>query len=260
MDDSSKRYAMLTGSTTLRWQKVLSPVIFMDKQKQDLIPIFRMHQVTGLQTMMKEPKIAEAMAKAMPGNKFSEFLPNHIEETAAQGLSNLYETVYDSALVFGHAILDDVLNQCLALAGELKPDFFLEKIALKKIDIRELRGIGLQSAIQNQLQKYFKSTERDSIVDKFDTLWSVCKPTEPLKIIEQFVFNREKVIDIDELRHSIVHSTKLRTVSYADLDYFRLASMFAIGMLKHAGIKMSVQDLIYSLGINWKLPTPIEDL
>lgn len=250
----ANRYAELMGQVQLRWTSVLSPVVFIAHHKKDLLPVFQYQQTSAFGRLMEQPQFSQALAKVVPAGEFTKFLTNHIDTTAASGLQQLEMSIFDSALVFGHSILDDVLNQCLAMGRELRPRFFREKVFQKKISIQDLTAAGAETAIENTINKWLSEQDRSSIVQKFDLLLALTEPEAPANIIEGFWYDRAKVVEIDELRHSLVHRTKLRAVGYADLDYFRLATNFALGLLSEIGVDVSLQHLLNGLGINFQLP------
>lgn len=257
MQPLRERYAELTGQVQMRWTSVLSPVVFIVHHKTDLLPVFRYQKSTVLNRLMEIPQFSQALVSTMPPGKFTEFITDHIETTAVNGLQQLEASIFDSAMVFGHAILDDVLVQCLRMGYELKPSFFVEKVSQKKIVVQDLIQNGAETVVNTTIEKWLAEQDRNSIIQKFDALLALTAPKEPSKIIEGFAYSRTKLETVDDLRHSLAHSEKLRTVTYDDLDYLRLATNFALGLLLGIGAGISVQHLMYGLGINYELPAGV---
>jgi hypothetical protein len=243
-------YSTLLGSVNRRWTDVLAPVIFLMHRGRDLMPIMRLHKANGFATVLKEPGVAAALAQVAPGEEFATFLDQHIETGAASEWRRLNTSVFHSALVFGHAILDDALNEALRIGFALQPSFFYDKVKDRKVPVSRLREADSQAVINECVHAWLTAQERDSILSKFKVLCSLTKPADPREIIQDYAFDLERIEQIDELRHSVVHKTPLRAVSYGDLEYLRLSTNFAVGLLTEIGAQADPIELFRELGVD----------
>jgi hypothetical protein len=254
MQPLRERYANLMGQVQLRWNSVLSPVVFIIHHRNELLPVFRYQKISVLDRLMEIPQFSKALGSTMSPEKFTEFMKEHVEATAINGLQQLETSIFDSAIVFGHAILDDVLMQCLRLGYELKPGFFTEKVAQKRVTVQDVMQNGARAALNDAIEKWLGEQNRNSVLQKFDLLLALTAPKEPNKVIEGFAYSRTKIEELDDLRHSLAHSTKLRTVIYDDLNYLKVATNFALGLLTEIGADISLQHLMNGFGFDLQLP------
>jgi hypothetical protein len=246
-------YSRLLGSVTQRWTEVLSPVILISNRGPDLLPTIRAHQLDGFARMMKEQAVAAALAQIFSGEGFEEFLEQHVEKLSLQESGRLRMAVFDAALVFGHAILDDALVESLRIAQTLVPQWFEERVAKRRVDIGQIAADGLKQVTDRLVSEWITQQERESMPAKFRLLFSCTQPRQAATLIEAFNFDGARILELDELRHSVVHRSRSREVSYDDLDYLRVATNFAVGLLTEIGAKADPVELFAAMGIQLPL-------
>lgn len=113
-------------------------MIFITHRGAELLPTIRVHKMDGFARVMKDPRVSAAVAQGFPGDTFKKFVGEHIESTSLQEADRLKRAIFDAALVFGHAILDNTLDECLLTAYQLKPMWFHERVSSKRVQLSEL--------------------------------------------------------------------------------------------------------------------------
>lgn len=247
MPDVSLEMGALYTSAQIKWVKVYAPILFLNEQQDALVPLMREYQTKVVSVMLENRTILEALKKTT--GDINKFFEEHIEKTAVSNVDQLNEANFDSALVFGHSILDDTLNQCLRLGYQVWPDFYADKIAQRKVVWGELLKHGMDGARNQAVYAWLDGVERESIRQKFELLLALTKPKDAKAIVKDFNFELSKVEEIDRLRHDIVHNTKSRKVTMGDLEYFSKSTSFATSAMVFAGAPMSIQGLVNGLGV-----------
>lgn len=119
-----------------------------------------------------------------------------------------YTASVDAAsLVFAHSIIDNaVINYCRCSAIESPEDWekFVEK---KKISIEDLKGLSKDQIIFQKVTEYIDSLDRESLLSKADKLFQICQPPTEFSPINNYKYDRERIISLDQMRHDIVHKS-----------------------------------------------------
>lgn len=231
----------LTGSIQTRWVDLLSPVVFVLHNSQELVALANISEARGFDSLLENAAVSEALAEQMPSLKLAEFLKSHIPRQAEKKVAKLASTVLSSALVFGHAVLEDVAMQTLALSQKHVPEYFYNAIGDKSIKIKEARSHGIQELLENKVQDWLKTIERDTLLAKMKALFSCLQP-DAKSILKGYAYDESRLIEIDNLRHQIVHKNATRAVTYDDLEFLRCTSIFTAGMLQ-VKVGISVKSL-----------------
>lgn len=241
-------YSTLLGLAQRRWTEVLSPVRFISVRSEELMPLVRLDGAHSISKMLEDGRLAARLMQAYPADSISDFMSKQIEATASATLANLRSAVLKSALVFGHAILDDTLNESLQLGYELRPEFFVDRVADRKVAIKEMLGRGVADVTRTTVLDWIRNQQRESVPTKFKTLLMLTKPGDPDRIIQGFSFDMARIEAIDERRHGVVHRGSSDSVSPDDLEYLRLATNFAAGLLTEIGAEVNIEELCAGMG------------
>jgi hypothetical protein len=243
--DTSQRFGALLGTSMRKWTEVLSPVLFLMERQAELLPIIRMHKLRGLEVIMADKKLADLV---VPSLSKEGALESHIEQVTKLDADRIYDTVFDAAMVFGHAVLDDALDQALEIASVVRPAYFEDQIAQRTVSIQMVKETGQADLVRNQVEKWLVAKRRDSVPAKVDALFAVTKPQgNPSREIEDFEFNMGTLKQLDDLRHSLAHGPKLRRVTYEDLNYLRKCTMLITVLLSALGLKTEPEMVIRHL-------------
>lgn len=238
----------LTGSIQVRWNQVLSPVVFVLMNEQDLVTVAQKSEIKGFKNMLDIFPISDVLAEHMP----PDFLKSHIPEQATKKIVSLTETVLSSALVFGHAVLEDVIMQTLALCHKVKPEYFYEVAGDKSIKIKDVRSGNFQSVLDAKVAEWFKATERDTLLAKMRVLFACLKPNTN-EVLKDYFYDEARLIVIDKLRHEVVHKKPSRAVTYNDLQYLRRTTIYAAGLLQMS-VGVSLKSILDAMHIPYDKP------
>ncbi len=126
---------------------------------------------------------------------------------AQDQITNYKASVDAASLIFAHSVIDNaVLNycSCSALAAPDDWEKFIEK---KKVSIEEIKGLTANEILNNKVNEYIDSLDRESLLYKADRLFQVCQPPAKFSPIHNYSYDRERILQLDEMRHEIVHGS-----------------------------------------------------
>lgn len=165
-------------------------------------------------------QIAETLG-VPPGRLTREAVEQHIFGHQSESLAAVVDA---SLLITMHALLDDALFQLLRVAMRATPDKCKHFVASKKIDLSAARDKSYPELLADKLVEYEgKTLERASLLEKVDHLLGVLRPEAGSLNTETNTFSRDRLKELDELRHNLVHGTGPRTLPTLkeDLDYLQ---------------------------------------
>jgi hypothetical protein len=128
-----------------------------------------------------------------------------------QTLEGAQASVDAASLVFMHSIVDDAaLNYCRVTAL-MKPEDWEHWVEDKKFGLKELREHGYKALLKGALERRLKELKGESIMEKAEMLFRLCKPPRGFRPVENYVYDRNRISDLDERRHKIIHADELGT-------------------------------------------------
>ena len=126
---------------------------------------------------------------------------------AQDQLKNYKASVDAASLIFAHSIIDNAaLNycRCCALANHNDWDKFVEK---KKISLEELKKLSIDEIFSKKVYEYIDSLDRESLLLKADRLFQICQPPSGFTPLHNYAYDRERLVQLDEMRHEIAHKS-----------------------------------------------------
>ena len=142
---------------------------------------------------------------------------------AQDQLSNYMASVDAASLVFAHSIIDSAALsycRCCALTNHNDWEKFIEK---KQISVGDVKTSTIDEIIKNKVLQYIDSLDRESLLFKVDRLFQVCQPHTGFSPLHNYVYDRERLRQLDEMRHEIVHkSTSVPKLPSGDDDIWFL--------------------------------------
>jgi hypothetical protein len=151
-------------------------------------------------------------------------------DTILQTTSNATDA---ASIIFGHAILDAALFDFCTACAILAPFDWLRFIGSRKITLDELHKHPELDLLGDILVAALEELERESLLKKADRLYALCQPPAGHQGVIDYTYDRERLEEIDRLRHDIVHRIKIKDpipkcdelLLYLDQTGFHLMSL-----------------------------------
>lgn len=108
---------------------------------------------------------------------------------------------------------------------------FIEK---KQIAISSLNGQSYDGVARDAVEQYIESLDRQSLLVKVDRLFSVCRPEPNFEPMDEYAFDRTRLVRLDSLRNDVVHgSGPVTAMENCDDDvwYLQKTAFFFMGLV-----------------------------
>lgn len=115
-----------------------------------------------------------------------------------------------AALIYSHAILEDVLVRLCEISIKRDPQSWLVIISDRKVSIKDAMSKSVDDVKADALKRFLKDFERFTLLDKCRTLLTVLQPKTCRRIVPKYKFSLPRLEQLDWLRHDMVHRTKFR--------------------------------------------------
>ena len=132
--------------------------------------------------------------------------PENLQQKLATDQLSRFEAAVDSAsLIFAHSIVDAAALDYCKVTALTAPDSWAKYVENKRLSLAELKGRDYPQVLAREVIFYVEALERESLLMKIDRLFEVCHPPKGFDPIRDFRFDRERLSELDKLRHEIVH-------------------------------------------------------
>jgi hypothetical protein len=170
---------------------------------------------------------------------------SRVADTLTQAQTKDFSVALDAAsLVFAHSILDDAAFQYCRVTAMVSQSSW-ERFALdKKIKLGEARDQDYGSLLAQKTEEYLNKLERESLLLKIGKLFEVCQPDADFKPMGVYSYDKERLENLDKLRHSIVHgSGPVHRLPNGDDDiqFMDLTAMYLM-MLVNARFGVQIEE------------------
>ncbi len=155
-------------------------------------------------------------------------------EMAKGSVADFRNTLQSAALIFAHAVLDAAVFDCLRICAIESPTYWSEKLFNKKVSLGEVSKNQYAALLQGAISDELTKLERESLMKKVDTVFSICSPTETIFLTNGFRFDRDRLSSLDELRHRLVHEPGGQLpfdTTFDDLDFMRSSGFHIFTMI-----------------------------
>jgi hypothetical protein len=181
--------------------------------------------------------------------------PGFLTQALIDHSATRFESALDAAtLIFAHSVLDSGALDWCRVCALAAPDDFLPLIDQKKVTLADVQAAASVAALRAPaLEAYFNSLARAPVVNKLDLLFSLCRPAPTfVGIDENYRYDRERIIALDQLRHDYVHHGGLGVrlpQGEADLSFLHGTDQFltALVCLRY-GLRLIPQPLFDAIG------------
>jgi hypothetical protein len=168
-----------------------------------------------------------------------------VDGAADQLLFKIQNYIDATSIIFMHSILEASLVDLLQITLEFSRSKWLKYIDEKRVTFSKLETEGLEQ-LQNQLlQKCFNQLKNDTIMKKCERIFEICNETDTKSIMPTYKYNREKLEEIDTLRHNIVHGLKIEaSINKIEeyIEYLRNTGLYFFHLISRA----------YEISVNMK--------
>jgi hypothetical protein len=219
--------SLMTNFTSIRsFRKVITrgiPAVAPDLQRENL------GFLTGLLRSAVGGRYFADPQKILREQRHVE-LARLTTDTVVQTTSNVTDA---ASIIFGHAILDATLFDFCTACAIVAPFDWLRFIGSRKISLDELHKHPKLDLLGDVLAAALEDFERESLLKKADRLFALCQPPADHQGVIGYTYNRERLEQIDRLRHDIVHRIKIKDpipkcdelLLYLDQTGFHLMSL-----------------------------------
>jgi hypothetical protein len=106
------------------------------------------------------------------------------------------------------------------------------------------------------IQEKLEHLERGSLLNKVDLLFQLCKPPKDDVLINNYVYDRERLQKIDDARHSVIHRNSMGLPIPdidGDLDFISRTANYLMALVNHKyGVRLDVAKVF-----NLRIPPEI---
>jgi hypothetical protein len=174
-------------------------------------------------------------------------------ETAAKAMTlnamSIFNSVSDaSSLIFAHSVLDGAALDWCRVCAIAEPDDLMPCIDKKRVALSKVKTSSFIELRDDEIKTFFASLERESLIKKLDTIFGLCRPPINFMPMNQYNYDRQRIIDLDNLRHDYVHRT-IKDVRLPrgvdDLWYLFNTTYFLLSLVHYRyGIKLDPNRFI----------------
>lgn len=156
-----------------------------------------------------------------------------------------------ASLVFAQSMLDGCAWSYLKVCSLANPEDWEPIIAEKKASFADYYGKPLEVARGEMIQEKLGQFEWHSLLRKVDLLFQLCTPPKGYAPIRNYVYDRDRLVKIDDARHGIIHRNAMgKPVANidADLDYILKTANYLLALVNHKyGVQLNVAKM-FNLG------------
>ncbi|MCK4462341.1 MAG: hypothetical protein KAW46_11095 [candidate division Zixibacteria bacterium] len=156
--------------------------------------------------------------------------------TAKRCIDNALNVVDTASLIFGHSLLDGLINQYIEIIESIDQDVFVDRIKDAKVKLSSILEGDVQQIIQNRVAAHVKGLQRESVIKRCDFLHEICQPTDDAKRMGEYKFDRDRLRKLDDARHNIIHEPNIlgKTETLRDdLDYLTRTGMYFLKIMHY---------------------------
>jgi hypothetical protein len=194
----------------------------VQKKSKDFVDLFLSSQV-----LRKEMK-----SDGVDPDELAEGLPEKINRKNKQ---NFEKSIDATSLIFAHSIIDYATFEYCKITYYYNQDYWLNKIDNKKISISDLQKKSKSEIIEKKMFDYFESFEGESLATKIDSIFAACSPEKNFVPMDDYKYEKNKILEIDQKRHDIIHTNKdldKIDITEDDIYYFQFTDLYLFSMLK----------------------------
>ena len=134
-------------------------------------------------------------------------------QTVTKQRTESYQASIDAAcIILAHSILDAAAYDYFRVVEMVaSPDDLLPFVAKRQVTLEEIRGSDYKDVAREKIQQFVSQLKRESLLEKIDRLFQACRPPANFEPVRGHKYNRQRVLDLDNRRHEIVHGEGLKS-------------------------------------------------
>ena len=129
--------------------------------------------------------------------------PREMTEAA---VNDFRHTLHAASLVFAHSILDAAMLDCLKVCATAASTDWVELLRDKKVSLGEVEKSSFSGLLAEAIEAELARLERQSLLAKVDRILQLCRPDKEVYLTNGFRFDRDRLAQLDSLRHEVVHA------------------------------------------------------
>ena len=130
--------------------------------------------------------------------------------------TNSFAAVVDSAsLIAAHTLLDDALTRYCQVSVTFDPDAWESLVLQKKVELSEVKDRSYEELRDEALANHLAKLEGESLPRRYDALMRILRPSPQ----ESEKLDRNLLVQLDNLRHDIVHRSGFRALPTFNSDF-----------------------------------------
>lgn len=138
--------------------------------------------------------------------------PAGMAKSMTAGQVSSFRTAIDAAsLVFMHSALDAAVSdlcEAVALSAPQDWDVFVGE---RRVTMSRVKEAAYEELRGDELRKHLDALSKESLIKRVDRLYALCRPEAGLELIAGYVFDRDRLVAVDETRHDIIHGVGTNT-------------------------------------------------
>lgn len=136
-------------------------------------------------------------------------LPDALPERLTAPAVTTFESALDAAsLVFAHSIVDGAAFDLCRICYVIAPTDLDRFVDQRKVTLAQLRNGSIEALRAQLIEAFLETLERESLLKKADFLFQICRPPSSFEPIRDYSYSRNRLVQLDELRHKVVHSSQ----------------------------------------------------
>src|ERR1700733_5531237 len=164
-------------------------------------------------------------------------------------IKNARAAIDAASLVFAQSVLDDCVWSYLKVCSLTSPADWEPIIAEKKASFAEYFGRPHDEMRDAVIREKVEQIERDfSLPKKVDLLFRLCTPPKGYTPIDGYIYDRDRLEEIDDARHGIIHRNGLGKPVQSideDLDFIWKTANYLLALVNHKyGVQVSMFKLL----------------
>lgn len=207
-----------------------------DKQFREL---YDMHE-----EMYKRGELAKFFGGSNIPKEYLDFIRDRWPKVR-QNIENQTRSAIDAGcIVFAHSILDASVYGYLRVTALTSPESWQCYVDKKKVELESYKTQSYEEIRNRKIQHFLESNvERESLLYKLDLLHKIAPPKGGMRLNKDYVYDRKRLSELDDVRHKIVHGNDWSFYSLDltnELFYWDLLNWYFLGLVANkTGLKLS---------------------
>jgi hypothetical protein len=160
---------------------------------------------------------------------------NILRTAMTAGVMTSAKAAVDAAsIVFAHSVLDDTAWSYLRVCALACPADWEAIIAKKQISLASVREKSFEAVRNEKIKEKLDELERKPLLEKVELLLQLCKPPETYAPVNNYVYDRDRLRQIDEVRNGIIHKDGMgKTLDNIedDLDFVQKTAIYFLALV-----------------------------